>query len=590
MWNRQIFFLTFCLVVIVGCSNSSSQSPNIEATVESRVQGKLAMHETLDIKNTPVLTVHTADETTISTPVSHTNLEIVNNDDHIVGPEIEIGCPKRLELNMSLRCSFKYSGNIDRVIWKAKDGVPKESNNYQFETHFSKAGVFIITLEACYRNGCTKKVHNIEITEDSSITASLQSSKPKPITSEKQKPTSTPILTATPTSSSKSVENDKKSTTESKKPSGNSRDRIFRRSGGEIGVYLCTEDNTREFVSPIVKPETLTDIEPMGKMASSHVTPTDHLYVHWSQPAAGVTEYVVAPADGQIVEIGRFPSNTSSRFDSSITIPDYRMVIMHSCSFFTIFIHLGELAPDIIKQTGPISLGSQWFSTRTGPIDVKAGDPLSKINGSDGLDWSVHDADVMLSGFVVPKHYIGSPWKVHTVDPFQFYKEPLKSQLLSKVVRKAEPRAGKIDYDVEGTIAGNWFLEGTDDYSGNTNKPEYWKGHIAIAYGYIDPAQIRISLGFNTGIDDDQLCNVCFSAYGVRGNKPDPTSIGVADGLVKYELMSRQGPNHEQVGDTSLGTFLVQHLGDRAIRIEFILGVAPKEVSAFSDKSLIYRR
>ena len=596
MWNRQIFFLTFCLVVIVGCSNSSSQAPNIKATVESRVQGKLAMHETLDIKNTPVPTVHTADETTISRPVPHTNLEIVNNDDHIVGPEIEIGCPKRLELNMSLRCSFKYSGNVDRVIWKAKDGVPKESNNYQFETHFSKAGVFIITLEACNRNGCTKKVHNIEITEDSSITTSLQSSKltstpkPKPTFTPIPKPTSTPKPTVTPIPSSKSVGNDKKSTTESKKHSVTSRDRIFIRPGDKLGVYPCAEDNTRQFVSPIVNLESLTDIEPMGKMASSHVTPTDHLYVHWSQPAAGVTEYVVAPADGQIVEISRFPSNASPRFDSSITIPDYRMVLMHSCSFFTIFIHLGELAPDIIKQTGPISLGSQWFSTRTGPIDVKAGDPLSKINGSDGLDWSVHDADVMLSGFVVPKHYIGVPWKVHTVDPFQFYKEPLKSQLLSKVVRKVEPRAGKIDYDVEGTITGNWFLEGTDDYNGNTNEAAYWKGHIAIAYGYIDPTQIRISLGFNTGIDDDQLCNVCFSAYGVRGNRPDPKLIGVADGLVKYELMSRQGPNHEQVGDTSLGTFLVQHLGDRAIRIEFILGVAPKEISAFSDKSLIYRR
>ena len=627
MGNRQIFFLLLCVLVIVGCSNSNSQAPNIEATVESRVQEKLAMQKTLDIKNTPVPTVHVADETIISTPVPHTTLEIVNNENHIVGPEIEIGCPKRLELSKLLRCSFKYSGNVDRVIWEAKDGIPKESNNYQFETHFSKAGVFIITLEACNRNGCTKKNHNIEITEDSSIITSLQLSKPtsmpkpkptptpqsKPTATPtpKPKPTSTPIPTATPTPiiivvtatpmpiptptatltpSIKSVENDKKSTTESKKPSVTSRDRIFIRPGDKMGVYPCTEDNTREFVSAIVNPESLTDMEPMGKMASSHVTPTDHLYVHWSQPAAGVTEYVVAPADGQIVEISRFPSDASPRFDSSITIPDYRMVIMHSCSFFTIFIHLGELAPDIIKQTGPISLGSQWFSTRTGPIDVKAGDPLSKINGSDGLDWSVHDADVMLSGFVVPKHYIGEPWKVHTVDPFQFYKEPLKSQLLSKVVRQAEPRAGKIDYDVEGTITGNWFLEGTDDYNGNTNEAAYWKGHIAIAYGYIDPTQIRISLGFNTGIDDDQLCNVCFSAYGVRGNSPNPKSIGIAEGLVKYELMSRQGPNHEQVGDISLGTFLVQHLGDRAIRIEFVLGVAPKEISTFSDKSLIYRR
>jgi hypothetical protein len=46
----------------------------------------------------------------------------------------------------------------------------------------------------------------------------------------------------------------------------------------------------------------------------------------------------------------------------------------------------------------------------------------------------------------------------------------------------------------------------------------------------------------------------------------------------------------EQVGDTSLGTFLVQHMGDRTIRIEVILGKAPNEVSGFSDASLVYRR
>ena len=609
MRNRGIYFLVLCFFVIAGCSNSSSESPDIEATVESRVQEKLAMQKTLKIATTPVPTVQIVDEITISTPVSQTNLEIVDNNDHAVGPEIEIGCPKRLELSKLVRCSFKYSGNVDRVNWEAKDGAPKESNHYQFETRFSKSGLFIIILEACYKNGCTKKSHTIEITEDSRKDiveppkpTSIPKPKltptpkpkltptPKPKLTPTPKPTSTPKPTKTPISISKVVASDKKSTTESKKPSVTSRDRIFRSGGGKLGVYPCIEDNTRKFVSPIVNPDSLTDMEPMGKMAGSHVTPTDHLYVHWSQPAAGVTEYVLSPADGQIVEIGRFPRDTSPRFDSSITIPDYRMVIMHSCAFFTIFIHLGELAPDIIKQTGAIPLGGQWFSTKNGPIDVKAGDPLSKINGSDGLDWSVHDADVILPGFVVPEHYIREPWKVHTVDPFQFYQEPLKSQLLSKVVREAEPRAGKIDYDVEGTILGNWFLEGTEDYSGNTNESAYWKGHIAIAYGYIDPTQIRISLGFNTGIDDDQLCNVCFSAYAVRGNRPDPKSIGVAEGLVKYELMSRQGPKFEQIGDTSLGTFLVQHLGDRAIRIEFVLGVAPNEVSAFTDKSLIYRR
>lgn len=368
-----------------------------------------------------------------------------------------------------------------------------------------------------------------------------------------------------------------------------SRDRMFIWPGETTGVYECTEDTARAFTNPIVAPELLTDIEPMGKMASSHVTPTDHLYVHWKRPVEGTTNYVTAPADGEIVEIGRFPQDKAVRYDRSITVPDYRMVLMHSCAFFTIFIHLAELAPEIKKQTGPIGLGEQWFSTRNGPISVKAGDPLAEVSGT-GLDWSVHDADVILPGFIIPEHYIGEPWKIHSVDPFQYYEEPLKSELLSKAVRQVEPRSGKIDYDVEGTILGNWFLEGTNDYDGSPDFPKYYSGHLSIAYGWIDPTQVRISIGFETGIDDDNLCNVCFGAYAVRGNSPDPAGIGTENGLVKYELMSRRGPNHEQVGYTALGTFLVQHLGNRTLRVEFLLGKSPDNVSGFSSNALTYYR
>ena len=115
----------------------------------------------------------------------------------------------------------------------------------------------------------------------------------------------------------------------------------------------------------------------------------------------------------------------------------------------------------------------------------------------------------------------------------------MRSDPLSKVIRKVEPRAGKIDYDIEGTVAGNWFLEGTVDYGGNVppNEPpakEYWKGHLTIAYGYIDPTQLRISIGFDTGINDDLYCNACFGAYGERGNQPDPAMVGPESASALY--------------------------------------------------------
>jgi hypothetical protein len=342
----------------------------------------------------------------------------------------------------------------------------------------------------------------------------------------------------------------------------------------------------------------------MGKMQSSHVTPTDHLYIERNPnpDKSQDTEYVVAPVDGVIVKISRFPEDNTYLHGvaNPEKVPDYRVIVMHSCTFFTIFIHLGELAPSIAKATGEITHGNTWFGTGSSPIPVKAGDPIAKFGGQT-LDWSVHNSDITLRGFVTPEHYEREPWKIHTVDPFPFYEEPLRSALISKVMRTVEPIAGKIDYDIEGTIAGNWFLDGTVDYSGSvaSGAPRYWNGHLSIAYGYIEPSQIRISIGLDMAIDTNNDCNVCFGAYGVKDNSPDPATVSTETGLIRYELMSRERGEeseqaklsvHEMVGDKSLGTFLVEHLGDRTIRVEILPGRAPDEVAGFTDAALIYRR
>ena len=389
-----------------------------------------------------------------------------------------------------------------------------------------------------------------------------------------------------PPSPSPSPESSQPTTTPTMEPQR--KDQLF-------GRYPCSTDGIPVFTSVLFPPHLITGILPMGKMnpQSGHVTPTDHLYIHRDVPLGEDSNYVVAPADGFIVDIQRFGQDHPLDRDNPLspTVPDYRLTFMHSCTVFTIFIHLGEFAPAIAEKVGQISLNGQWADK---PIEVKAGEPIAKF-GATSLDWSVHDADTTLAGFVLPEHYESEPWKIHTVDPFQLYSEPIKSELLSKMIRTVEPRAGKIDYDIDGKIVGTWFMDGTVDYSGNVPPTsKYWQGHLSIAYGYIDPTQIRISFGLDTGINDELYCNICQGAYGVRGNQPDPATVGPDSGIVKYELMSRtdEGPyqGQEQVGDTSLGTFLVQHLGDRTIRVEVLPEKAPHEVDDFSDASLIYHR
>ena len=44
------------------------------------------------------------------------------------------------------------------------------------------------------------------------------------------------------------------------------------------------------------------------------------------------------------------------------------------------------------------------------------------------------------------------------------------------------------------------------------------------------------------------------------------------------------------VEDKSLGTLLVEHLGDRTIRVEILPGKTPDEVVDFTNATLIYQR
>ena len=177
----------------------------------------------------------------------------------------------------------------------------------------------------------------------------------------------------------------------------------------------------------------------------------------------------------------------------------------------------------------------------------------------------------------MPSHYQREAWKIYTVDPYSYFAEPLRSQILAKSPRTAEPRGGRIDYDIDGRLVGSWFLEGTVDYSGGStptfrgNRPcPYWTGHLSIAYDHINPGQIRISIGADVGIGEEQ-CRVCDSVYGVLGNSPDHAGISPGSGMVKYGLVAREHTGEYRVATKNvesqvLGTFLVEMTGQRTIR------------------------
>lgn len=360
------------------------------------------------------------------------------------------------------------------------------------------------------------------------------------------------------------------------------------------GARGCTGKGTVNFTSPPRKIQDIEMILPLGMMSSEHITPTDHQYYYphnWNpNPGPDDIRDVLAPADGVVTSVQRMPSWT---FYSKQGLEDYRLEIYHTCTFYTIYIHLLKLSPKIKEVIGDST------DTRTVPanIPVKAGEVLG---GATSLDFSVHNSDVTLKGFAVPQHYSGEPWKIHTVDPFDYFNEPLKSQLIAKTERTAQPYGGKIDYDIDGKIVGNWFVENSGGYPGTiSGQYNYWSNHVAITYDAIDPSHIIFSTGtFTTSGEGKQ--------FGIKGNSPDSATLDKNSGIIKYELVTYDyktggtgapwdrmtyASNLKAVNNDNeiRGVVLLQLLDDRKLRIEIFPGKIAAEVSGFVSPT-IYER
>jgi len=346
----------------------------------------------------------------------------------------------------------------------------------------------------------------------------------------------------------------------------------------------CEDKDVKFSVSPI-DPKVIKLIEPTGRMDTSHPLPTTHMYISddigWDNPGLTTTYDVVAPADGLIVGIGAMPNSVN----------DYQIIIWYSCSLVSYFIHVADLSPEILAVTGELLPGSGWDAFNKNAIPVKAGQRIARSKGT--FDFGVLDSKVNLTGFVIPEHY---STQIHIVDPFDYFIEPVRSQMLEKNPRTVEPVGGKIDYDIDGRLVGNWFQEGLVGY-GDSGAPDFTtKGHLAIAYDFINPARVLISFGAEDEIGITEEDCRCGWVYGVKGNKPDPADVSVDSGMVKYELMEsepitdsrgfRIGVNTDKV----LGVFLVQMLDNRTFKGEVFPKKKASQVTAFTTNSKVYKR
>jgi len=317
---------------------------------------------------------------------------------------------------------------------------------------------------------------------------------------------------------------------------------------------------------------------PYGLMVGAHVTPIDHMYfvpAEWDSLRDAYT--VRAMADARLVSI-------------EYRNGDYRIVFAHTCTFFTYYDLVTSLTPRLEEEFEKNRSGN-YASVN---ILVSEGDLIGYIGGQT-LDFAVWDTETELDGFVVPEHYESEPWKIHTADPYNYYSEELHELLTEKNIRTAEPISGKIDYDIDGKLVGNWFLEGTNGYQGLVQS-NYWSGHLSFVYNHIDPDAIMISIGDFYGEAKQ---------FAVKGNEPDPEDVDMTSGLVKYtlidfEYIKSDGKSWDRIsleknikmkGTSQIhGCILVQMIEDRRIKVETFPNINCSSTNEFTEELRIYER
>jgi len=381
---------------------------------------------------------------------------------------------------------------------------------------------------------------------------------------------------------------------------------------GEKSEPTCSSTTIR-FTSPVIPNDQLAPSIPYGSMVGGHVTPIDHAYLGvkslFKDPSARLdSDYVpvTSPAAGTITSLQNLGSPTS-----------IRVVIDHGCNVASVYMVLNKLSGVLAQYATELSAPG---ASKSVSIKVKAGDEFGRQRDNP-LDFNVWDGTHWLSGFANPYSYTsGDAWKPFTVDPLPYFEPAIRNAMEAMMQRTAAPRIGKIDYDVRGTAAGNWFLDGTSGYSGHftseferatseipggavSGKNIYSWSHLAIAPHEVDVNKWIFSTGWwNDPAGDPQQFLINLSP-----GQPTPDKLTASSGMVVYQLtsISRVAPSgteplsegapypvgYSLVSGSVQGIVAMQVNQDKSLTVE--IDSKDRDIAqflGFSSAKRIYRR
>ncbi len=344
-------------------------------------------------------------------------------------------------------------------------------------------------------------------------------------------------------------------------------------ANGTADCYRSSYDSTENYFTQHGTPtfrhlpfpiEVLDSIVPMGEADSgpkitastgggAHNIPSDH-----SSPAfrTRVPQPTYAVGDGTLVAIGY----TAGRWQSAVPdqrLDDYNLTFQFTANFFLRMTHFTSLEPTLLAAIGPLTSGRST-SLR---IPIAGGTLLGNTSGSPHLGttdfWAIdYDAPS-----VAPKatQHLYSACENRSVDPYQYFVEPLRSQLYSKLPDRPAPRIGQYNFDGLGGLYGNWWKE-SDLIDGKARA----EPSLAFFLHNIDPSIILVGNRTTNTVDF------------IDG--PDPAQVPVGGAPVAFALRNKGG--NPDVAFQA-GMMLVQFVSSTRVRAEVFPNATPADPIAF---------
>lgn len=289
---------------------------------------------------------------------------------------------------------------------------------------------------------------------------------------------------------------------------------------------------------------------------------------------------VIAPADGQIVEI--------RTHEGTIDGVEHAVRLNVSTTIQLLWGHVGRLSDRLAPEAGPLGTSQEVR------IPVEAGEVIGWV-AKTALDLAVNDTEIE-NKILHPEFYGPNPYAAPLED---YYQEPLRSQIRALTIREAEPRTGTYGYDVAGTLAGLWYLEGSDPRG-----PEF-RQDIAFHFGYHHLVAHRSAVfdGLAYDLQTTGEGGVSLWSFWIK-ESPRLEDITPSSGPVKFELfLSQSGlgswpdvtlQDTSGLDDTmpTVAVLLVEMLDEDTVRLERFdgPGISSDDVTGFTENARTYHR